>query len=130
QQQQQQNQSGGGSMPMGLPQGGGAAGQQAQAEQQGAAGGQENANAAGQQIQGAGDPNAKAEGIKVAELQGEGSGDQQGPASEKPPPVAIGDSAMQIQTSTNTPGVVGGQQLPQTNTQQHEKGTGTGGKGP
>jgi hypothetical protein len=135
---QQQNQNAGG-MPMGLPQGGGAAGKQAQSEKAGAAGsqaaseappGQQNANAAGEEIQGAGDPNAKAEGIQVAELQGEGSGDQQGAAGEKPPPVAIGDSAMQIQTAAKTPGVVGGQQLPQTNTQQHEKGTGTGGKGP
>jgi hypothetical protein len=139
QQQGQQGQNGAGSMPMGLPQGGGASGQQAQ-QQAGKAGaaGQQGAEpppgqqgAAGQPIQGAGDPNAKAEGVQVAQLGGEGAGDQQqGAPGEKPPPVAIGDSAMRIQTPANTPGVVGAQQLPSTNTQQHDKGTGSGGKGP
>lgn len=132
-QQNQQNQGGGGMM--GLPQAGGAGGQQAQQQQAGQsgqqAGGPQQPNAdASKQGGGANDPNAKAEGIQVAQLGGEGSGDQQLPAGEKPPPVAIGDSAMRIQTSANAPGVVGGQQLPSQNTQQHEKGTGTGGKGP
>ena len=134
---QQQNQNGSGGLPMGLPQGGGA-GQQAQ-QQAGKAGqqgggeqspNQQNPNAAGNQVAGAGDPNAKPEGIQVAQLGGEGSPDQPPSLGEKPPPVTIGDSAMQIKTSANSPGVVGGQQLPATNTQQHEKGTGSGGKGP
>jgi hypothetical protein len=137
-QQNQSGQNGAGGMPMGLPQGGGAAGQQAQqqASKAGAAGEQQagaqqqNPNAAGNQVAGAGDPNAKPEGVQVAQLGGEGSGDQQLPPGEKPPPVAIGDSAMRIQTSANSPGVVGAQQLPSQNTQQHEKGTGTGGKAP
>lgn len=133
----QQGQNGAGGMPMGLPQGGGAAGQQAQqqAAKAGAAGEQagaqqQNPNAAGNQVAGAGDPNAKPDGVQVAQLGGEASGDQQGGAGQKPPPVAIGDSAMRIQTTPNSPGVVGAQQLPSQNTQQHEKGTGTGGKGP
>jgi hypothetical protein len=135
-QQGQQQQQGAGGMPMGLPQGGGA-GQQAQQQaekagaqgQQGGQQGPENPNAAGNQVAGAGDPNAKPEGVQVAQLEGQGSG-QQIPAGEKPPPVAIGDSAMQIKTSAPSPGVVGAQQVPSQNTQQHDKGTGSGGKGP
>lgn len=137
----QQGQNGASGMPMGLPQGGGAAGQQQSAQQmpnsggggqQGEQqpGGPQNPNAAGNPVAGAGDPNAKPEGIQVAQLGGESSGQQPAGGGEKPPPVAIGDSAMQIQTTANAPGVVGSQQLPATNTQQHEKGTGTGGKGP
>jgi hypothetical protein len=130
-----QQTAGGGGMPMGLPQGGGA-GQQAQ--QQSGKAGEAGQQAGGGQPQseqnpnagGAGDPNAKAEGIQVAQLGGEASGEQPPSAGEKPPPVAIGDSAMRIQTSANTPGVVGGQQIPAANTQQHDKGTGSGGKGP
>ena len=126
-------------MAMGLPQGGGAGQQQQQQQQAKAGGGQQgeqqgnspqNPNAAGNPIPGAGDPNAKPEGIQVAQLGGEASGEPPPGVGDKPPPVAIGDSAMQIQTSPNSPGVVGGQQLPSQNTQQHEKGTGTGGKGP
>ena len=133
---QQQQQNGSGGMPMGLPQGGGAgqqaqkggkAGQQPGGEQ---APNQQNPNAAGNQIAGEGDANAKPEGIQVAQLGGEGSSDEPASPGEKPSPVAIGDSAMRIQTPVNSPGVVGGQQIPATNTQQHEKGTGTGGKGP
>ena len=136
-QQQQQQQQGGGGMPMGLPQAGGAGGQQQAQQQQAQAGGgqqsdqaQQNAGAAGNQIAGAGDPNAKPEGIQVAQLGGEASNNPAAAAGEKPPPVAIGDSAMRIQTAANAPGVVGGQQLPANNTQQHDKGTGSGGKGP
>src|SRR5688572_9879326 len=80
-QQQQQNQSGGGGMPMGLPQAGGAGGQQPpqQAAKAGGAGqqgeqqpgGQQNPNAQGNPVPGGGDPNAKAEGIQVAQLGGE-----------------------------------------------------------
>lgn len=133
---QQQNQQGGGSgMPMALPQGGGAGKQaQQQAGKSGPAGQEGGAQPPPSQQNpsgGAGDPNGKAEGIQVAQLGGEPSGDQP-PASagEKPPAVAIGDSAMQIKTAASSPGVVGGQQIPAANTQQHDKGTGTGGKGP
>jgi len=143
QQQQQQQQQGGGGMPMGIPQGGGGGEQQqqqqqaakagAQGGQQGAQGGQqgpENPNAAGNQVAGSGDPNATPEGAQVAQLEGQGGSGEQIPPGEKPQPVAIGDSAMQIKTSAAAPGVVGGQQIPAQNTQQHEKGTGSGGKGP
>jgi hypothetical protein len=43
--------------------------------------------------------------------------------------VAIGDSAMRIEQAPSQPGVIGGQQQVAGQTQQHEKGTGTGGKG-
>lgn len=99
--------------------------QPGQSGQQGgqAAGGTQSGAAAG----GAGDPNAKAEGIQVAQLGGEGSS-QDAIGGDKPPPVAIGDSAMKIQTAGVGTGVVGAQQIG-INTQQHEKGTGSGGKG-
>lgn len=143
QSQQNQGQQGGGQgqqggMPMGLPQGGGG-GQQAQSggqpPPQGGGGqgapGQENANAAGQQIAGGGDPNAKPEGTQVSQLGGQGAGgDQVSGTGARPAPVAIGDSAMQIQTQTGSAGVVGSQQTQAApNTQHHEKGTGSGGKG-
>jgi hypothetical protein len=135
QQQQQGQQNGGGG---GIPQAGGGGGQQSQqgAGQQAQAGGQQgggpqNQNAAGNPVAGGGDPNAKADGTQVAQLGGEPSGGQQGGGpGEKPPSVAIGDSAMQIKTAANTPGVVGGEQQIQGNTQHHEKGTGSGGKTP
>jgi hypothetical protein len=135
--QQQPQQQGGGQM--GLPQAGGG-GQQpppgGKQDQQGGGGGQkppgpENPNAAGNQVAGAGDPNAKAEGQQVAHLGGEASGNQPaGGSGQRPPPVAMGDSAMRIQTTPNSPAVVGAQQQAAPNTQQHEKGTGSGGKGP
>lgn len=134
-------------MPAGLPKagGGGAQGQQGQqqaggaqaaqaagAQQAGGAqsGGPQNANAAGNPIAGAGDPGAQAQGIQVAELGGDGAGQQAAAGGlEKPPQVAIGDSAMKIETSAAAQaGVVGGQQVA-GQTQQHEKGTGSGGKG-
>jgi hypothetical protein len=139
-QQQQQQQGAGG---MGMPQMGGgpqgeksagksaeqsAAEQQQQANAQG--GGPQNPDAAGQQIAGAGDPNAKAEGMQVAQLGGEPSGEQNGGPGEKPPSVAIGDSAMRIPQSQSTAQVVGAQQQANQNTQVYEKGTGTGGKAP
>jgi hypothetical protein len=81
---------------------------------------------------GAGDPNAKPEGMKVAQLGGDASGAVGalgGP--QKPPQVAIGDSAMRIpQNQQAMSGVVGAQQAANQNTQVYEKGTGTGGKGP
>jgi hypothetical protein len=144
-------------MPMGLPQGGGggqqsdqqqaggaqaqggaqgqqagAQGQQAGAQQAGGAqaGGPQNANAGGNPVAGAGDPGAQAQGVQVAELGGEGSAQGAIPPGEKPGPVAIGDSAMRIEQSATAAGVVGAQQQQVTgHTQQHEKGTGSGGKG-
>jgi hypothetical protein len=138
-------------MPMGMPQGGGggpqsdqqqAGGAQsqqggAQAQQGGAqqaggaqAGGPQNANAAGNPVAGAGDPGAQAQGVQVAELGGEGSAQGAIPPGEKPGPVAIGDSAMRIEQSATAAGVVGAQQQQVAGqTQQHEKGTGSGGKG-
>lgn len=137
---QQQGQQQQGGMPMGMPQAGGGGGQQQQQggqqpQQAGGAGqqapGPQNPNAAGNQIAGAGDSNAKPEGQQVAQLGGEASGNQQaGGTGERPPPVAIGDSAMRIQTPASSAAVVGSQQQAAPNTQHHEKGTGTGGKGP
>ena len=81
---------------------------------------------------GAGDPNAKAEGMKVSQLGGDASGAAGSEAgSQKPPQVAIGDAAMRIpQNQQAMSGVVGAQQAANQNTQVYEKGTGTGGKGP
>ncbi|WP_414664333.1 hypothetical protein [Horticoccus sp. 23ND18S-11] len=142
----QQNQ-----MPMGLPQGGGGAqGQQAQqggqqggapsapagAQQAGGAqaGGPQNPNAAGAPVAGAGDPGGQPQGTQVGELGGDAAGQPAGgPAGgpgEKPGQVAIGDKAMRIDPSAGAQaGVVGAQQQVAGQTQQHEKGTGSGGKG-
>jgi hypothetical protein len=135
---------------MGMPQGGGGAqGQQAPqggaqqqggaqggAQQQGGAqaqGGQQGPNGAGAPPAGGGDPNAQPQGIQVAEIGGDpNSQSQAGGASsqgEKPSQVSIGDSAMRIDQPSNQPGVVGTQQQVAGQTQQHEKGTGSGGKG-
>jgi hypothetical protein len=78
-----------------------------------------------------GDPGGQQQGIQVAELGGDASGQSAGggPAGEKPKQVAIGDSTMRIEPTANAPGVVGGQQQVAGKTQQSEKGTGSGGKG-
>lgn len=99
------------------PDGQGAGGQ---SQQQGQGTAEAAAGAAGQN---------QAGGQQVASLQGEGGGQEQGKIGEKPPQVSIGDSAMQIKTVANAPSIVGGQQA-SAQTQQHEKTTGTGGKGP
>lgn len=106
-------------------------GEQGQQQQQGGG-----AQQSPQQQQGSGnaatgeqDPNAKAEGMQVAQMesdpeaQGQQGGGGTGP---KPQPVAIGDKAMQIKTVSNSPNIVGMQQ-PST-AQQMEKKVG-GGKG-
>jgi hypothetical protein len=114
-----------------LPQAGGqSGGQQGQSGQQAggpqqSGGGQNGSNNA---LGGPGDPNAKADGVQVGQLGGEGSSQDSLAIGEKPPPVAIGDSAMRIQTSGSAAGVVGAQQVG-VNTQQVEKATGSGGKG-
>jgi hypothetical protein len=122
QQGQQQAQAGGGQQPPQQPQEQGGGGGPDQQQQQ--AGGPQGAG----QIAGQGDPNAKAEGIQVASLQGEGGGNP-ADANSKPQQVTIGDAAMQIKTLPTTPSVVGAQQ-PAGQTQQHEKTTGTGGRPP
>lgn len=137
-----QNQSLGGSgssanMPAGSPQGGGAQGQQGQqGGQQGAqssqaggasADGAQGAQAAGGPA-GAADAGAQAGGVQVAELSGEGADPGAAAKSGKPQQVAIGDSAMRIDSTPPMAGVVGAQ-TPAGPTQQHEKGTGSGGKG-
>jgi hypothetical protein len=84
-------------------------------------------NVAGGGPAGPNDPNAKAEGMQVGQLQGEsGPGGPEGLAS-KPQAVSIGDSAMQIKTVQNAPGVVGAA-VPAGQTQQMEKKVG-GGRG-
>lgn len=129
-------QPGGGGLPNVLPQGGAGPQSQQAAAKQGEGGGAQPQG--GQQKAedkagggGAGEPGAKPEGVQVAELGGEPSGQSAAGAGEKPPPVAIGDSAMRIPASQSAAGVVGGQQQRiEGNTQHHEKGTGSGGKGP
>lgn len=74
------------------------------------------------------DPNAKAEGIKVAELKtDEAAGQGTLPDSDvqKPKQIAIGDPTMQIKTAPNAPGVVGATTTA-GKTQQMEKATGGG----
>ncbi len=87
----------------------------------------------GTQSQGgsAGNEIAKPDGIQVGGLQGPGGAgaDSNAGASAKPSAVSIGDSAMRIEPSSN-PAAAGGQnQQIAGQTQQHEKGTGSGGKG-
>lgn len=99
------------------PGGGGAEGAQDKVGQIGAGG----------PIAGQGDPNAKAEGIQVNELQGDPSGGA-GEVGQKPQQMAIGDSAMRIKTIPNAPSVVGAQ--PAGQTQQMEKAIGKGAVAP
>ncbi len=79
------------------------------------------------------DPNAKAEGIRVAELKTDeaaGQGNLPDTGVQKPKQIAIGDPTMQIKTAPNAPGVVGAQTTA-GKTQQMEKATGGGaGKAP
>ena len=81
-----------------------------------------------------GDPSAQAQGIQVAELVGDPSGQAgngPGGTGQKPAAVALGDKAMRIEPAANAPGVVGaGGQKVSESTQQYEKGTGSGGRGP
>lgn len=116
----------------GAQQGGGAAGGAQAGGPQG--GGPQGGAAGGAPIQGGGDPGAQAQGVQVGQLGGEASGQAggvPGGAGQKPPQVAIGDKAMRIEPTPGGAGVVGapGQQVSE-HTQQYEKGTGSGGKGP
>lgn len=133
----------GGGNPIAMPQAGGgpqspqdsrqAASQSAPqpAAEQAGGGASKADNAAANQAGGSGEPGAKPEGVQVAQLGGEPSGEQASAgAGEKPPPVAIGDSAMRIPATQSAAGTVGGQQQVVGNTQHHEKGTGTGGRPP
>lgn len=93
----------------------------------GAQGAQQSQSAGGA----AGGPAGSPDGIQVGGLQGEASagGENSGGTTAKPSPVSIGDSAMRIEPSSN-PAASGGQnQQIAGQTQQHEKGTGSGGKG-
>ncbi len=77
---------------------------------------------------GSGDP---AQGIQVAELKGEaGAPAPDGKGTSRPTAMAIGDQAMRIPQQPGNPAVVGTQQVANVNTQDYQKGTGTGGKGP
>ena len=116
----------GGVPPIGLPAGAGAG--QAKSGQQppkegavGGAGGGQN------------DPNAKADGIQVAELKTDepegpgGAGGEPDAGAQKPKPVPIGDPTRQIKPVANAPGVIGAQTTA-GNTQQMEKAVGGSGK--
>ncbi len=95
-----------------------------ESNQAGSAGGKESDKAAA----GTSD---QAQGIQVAELKGEAAPpapDGKGPS--RPTAMAIGDQAMRIPQQPRSPAVVGTQQVANANTQDYEKGTGTGGKGP
>ena len=112
--------------------GGGAAGGAQSGGPQGA--GPQGGAAGGAPIQGGGDPGAQAQGLQVAQLGGEASGQTggvPGGGGQKPPQIAIGDKAMRIEPTAAGASVVGspGQQVSE-HTQQYEKGTGSGGKGP
>lgn len=141
-----QGQQGQSQQAMGLPQMGGGGGAQSQAAmpQGGAPGGAQNSQAGGAQsanqpnqagqgtggeLGGPADPNAKAEGVQVGQLQTDpnAGGQSEVQLGPKPQAVAIGDSAMQIKTVNNAPGVVG-TSVPAGSTQQMEKAVG-GGKG-
>lgn len=67
-------------------------------------------------------------GVQVGSLSGEADSNPQGQISSKPQPVAIGDSANQIKTVANAPGVVGGS-VPSGSTQQMESRIGGAGGG-
>lgn len=120
-----------GGMPQAAGGGGGAPPQAnqtaAQAGGGGAGGGEQAPNPNGPAGGGAagGDPNAKAEGIQVAGLQGDPSGGQGGDSAQKPKSIAIGDTAMQIKPVGNAPGVVGQAALGGS-TQQMESKIGKG----
>jgi hypothetical protein len=76
-------------------------------------------------------PGDQAQGIQVAELKGEPSAAApDGKAPSRPSAMAIGDQAMRIPQQPRNSPVVGTQQVANVNTQDYEKGTGTGGKGP
>lgn len=113
-------------------QGGGAAGGAQAGGPQG--NGPQGGTAGGAPIQGGGDPGAQAQGVQVGQLGGEASGQTggvPGGVGQRPPQVAIGDKAMRIEPTAAGAGVVGtpGKQVSE-HTQQYEKGTGSGGKGP
>lgn len=134
---------GGQQMPQGLPQMGGGGPQSDQAQQQGGGGAQGapaagGAQAASQGAQGASggpmgpsDPNAAAEGMQVGQLETDpnagGAQGQMAGVGAKPPPVAIGDKAMQIKSAPGAASAVGAA-MPAGATQQMESKTG-GGRG-
>ena len=141
-QNQNQKQSGVSVNVPGLPQSGGAQGQQGQqggqqgAQQSSQAGGaqdaQPNGPQGGQSTAGApaggADAGAQPGGVQVGGLTGEGADPGAAAKNSKPQQIAIGDSAMRIESTPPVAGVVGSQ-LPAGPTQQHDKGTGSGGKG-
>jgi hypothetical protein len=128
---------GGGAQSPSLPnmQGGGGGKPQANqaASQGGGAQSSENsADAKNGGAAGAQGANGKAEGMQIGELKpngaaegADGGGEPQ--VGEKPPPVALGDSAMQIRPSASAASAVGGSQ-PAGNTQQNATATAGGGK--
>ncbi|HEY0968294.1 MAG TPA: hypothetical protein VGD88_12960 [Opitutaceae bacterium] len=113
----------------GQQQGGGAGGEGPQGEQQGTGTG----GAGGKPPDGAGDPNAKAEGIAVAELKvDENSAAQQAAPPPKPRDVSMGDQSMKIPVAVAQQSVIGSQQQAgagqqnASNSQQYEKGAAAG----
>jgi hypothetical protein len=111
---------------------GGVSGADGAAGAQGADGAANGAGSAGPNAAGGGpgggDPGASADGVQVGGLTGDGSPQSAG-GDKKSRQVTIGDSAMRIEAGPAVPGAVGAQ-LPPGPVQQHEKGTGSGGKGP
>ncbi len=118
-----------------------AAQQQGQQQGEGGAGGpqgeqsgDQQGGAGGEKPEGAGDPNAKAEGIAVAKLEvDENSAPQQAALPPKPREVSMGDKSQQISTAVAQQNVVGSQPAQQgsaarnvSNSQQYEKGAAAG----
>jgi len=115
---------GAGGLGLPLPAQGAGAGTQAAGLPNPGQGGADGANspAAGQQ---GGQP----QGTQVGSLGGEGTPGQGGDGlGDRPKPVVIGDAAMRIPNPTAGAGASTGQVPASANTQNYEKGTGTGGK--
>jgi hypothetical protein len=120
---QQQQQGAGGQQQ------GGANGGESGAEGGGSAGSQPQ-QGGGSQAPAQNDPSAQAQGSQVGQLQGEGASGGAGQEASRPQQVALGDSAMQIKSQANVPGVIGKETLPAGKEvpQQYDKNTPAGGK--
>ncbi len=118
----------------GAQQQGGPQGQQGgpQGQQGGTQAGNQNAQAGGNSV-GQNDPNAKADGMQVAGLQGDpsdaGAGGAGAPPGNVPKPqqVALGDPSMRIKPAANAAGAVGAVSAGNTQQMETKIGGGSGG---
>ena len=109
-------------LPQPQQQGGGGGGQEKDGQGQNGTAQTNGQSGNGSQMSG---PQGQADGRQVGQLGGEAGAQDPSMASNKPGQMSIGDKGMRIETSPNVQGVIG-EQTGQN--QQHEKGTGTGGK--